>query len=106
MIYVLPSTGSGRQQPILLAESVLLHQPAEDPEQADQVEALPHHGEATAPDGSKGLVMVPRRRNATGFTDPLRPCGPSLRPPQGPDVHLPKMSTLRRWRRSGKDCDW
>jgi len=42
------STGSGRQQPILLAESVLLHQPAENPEQADQVEALSHHGEQLA----------------------------------------------------------
>ena len=31
-----------------------------------------------------------------GVTDPLRPCGPSLRPPQGPDVRLSKMSTLRR----------
>ena len=26
--------------------------------------------------------------------DPLRPCGPSLRPPQGPDVHLPKTVTF------------
>ena len=33
----------------------------------------------------KGLVMVPCRRNARGLTDPLRPCGPSLHPPQGPD---------------------
>ena len=31
-----------------------------------------------------------------GGTDPLRPCGPSLRPPQGPDVRLPKIVTLRR----------
>ena len=44
----------------------------------------------------KGLVMVQRRRNTRGFADPLRPCGPSLRPPQGPDVRLSKMSTLRR----------
>ena len=29
----------------------------------------------------EGLIMVPRRRNAKGFTDPLRSCGPSLRPP-------------------------
>ena len=28
--------------------------------------------------------------------DPLRPCGPSLRPPQGPDVRLPKIVTFRR----------
>ena len=27
--------------------------------------------------------------------DPLRPCVPSLRPPQGPDVRLPKIVTLR-----------
>ena len=28
--------------------------------------------------------------------DPLRPCGPSLRPPQGPDVCHPKIVTSRR----------
>ena len=42
--------------------------------------------------------MVPCWSNARGLrtcyvlTDP--PCGPSLCPPQGPDVHLPKMLTL------------
>ena len=40
--------------------------------------------------------MVLRRRNARGFTDPLRPCGPSLSPQPGPDVPLPKRVTLRR----------
>ena len=35
-------------------------------------------------------------RNARGFTDPLRPCGPSVRPPQGLDVHLAKSVTLGR----------
>ena len=40
--------------------------------------------------------MVPRSRNARGFTAPLRPCGPSLRPSQGPDVRLRKIGTLRR----------
>ena len=40
--------------------------------------------------------MAPSRRNARGFTDPLRPCGPSLRPPQGPDGHFRKSVTLRQ----------
>ena len=40
--------------------------------------------------------MVPSRRNARGFTDPLRPHGPSLRLPGGPDVRLSKTVTLRR----------
>ena len=31
-----------------------------------------------------------------GVTDPLRPCGPSLYPPQGPDVRLPKIVTFCR----------
>ena len=31
-----------------------------------------------------------------GVMDPLRPCGPSSRPLQGPDVRLPKNVTLRR----------
>ena len=39
---------------------------------------------------SQGLVMVARHRNSRGFTDPLRPCGPSMHPPQGPDVRLQK----------------
>ena len=52
--------------------------------------------------GSKGLFIVPRWCNARGFTDPLSPCGPSLRPPQGPDVRLPKIVTLRR---GHKGCD-
>ena len=30
-----------------------------------------------------------------GVTDPLRPCGPSLRPTQGPDVRLPEIVTFR-----------
>ena len=47
--------------------------------------------------------MVPRRRNTRGFTDPLRPCGTCLRPPQGPDVCLPKNVTLRG---SSKGWDW
>ena len=38
--------------------------------------------------------MVPRRHNASGFTDPLHPCGPSLRPPQGSDGRLAKILTL------------
>ena len=52
----------------------------------------------SGPRGSQteGSVKVPRRRNAEGFTDPLRQCGPSLRPPQGPDVRLQKMVTLHR----------
>ena len=40
--------------------------------------------------------MVPRRHNARGFTELLRPCVPSLSPPQGPDVRLPKILTFRR----------
>ena len=43
-----------------------------------------------------GPLRVPLRRRARGFRDPLRPCGPSLRPPQGPEVHILKMLTLRR----------
>ena len=31
-----------------------------------------------------------------GVTDPLRPCGPPLRPPQGPDVGLTKILTFCR----------
>ena len=31
-----------------------------------------------------------------GVTDPLRPCGPSLRPPQVPDVRLPEIVTQCR----------
>ena len=31
-----------------------------------------------------------------GFTDPLRPCGPSLRPPKGPDMRPQKIRTFRR----------
>ena len=38
---------------------------------------------------TKGWIMVPRQRNARGFTDPLRP-------PQGPDVCLPKIVSSRR----------
>jgi hypothetical protein len=45
---------------------------------------------------TQGLVMVPRRRNAGGLTDPLRPCGPPLRSLRGPDVRLPKVFTLCR----------
>ena len=30
-----------------------------------------------------------------GLIDPLLPCGPSLRRPQGPDVRLPKIVTFR-----------
>ena len=41
-------------------------------------------------------MVAPRRHNARGFTYPLRPCGPSLRPSQGPVVRLPKVVTLRR----------
>lgn len=37
--------GSWRQQPVLLEEPLLLHKPPPHPEQTDQVEALPHHGE-------------------------------------------------------------
>ena len=44
---------------------------------------------------TKGLVMVVRRRNTRGFTDPLRPCGPSMRSRQGPGLRLPKMLTVR-----------
>ena len=33
--------------------------------------------------------------DARRFTDPLRPCRPSLRP-QGPDVHLPKNDAAAR----------
>jgi hypothetical protein len=43
---------------------------------------------------AKGRVMVTRRCNARGFTDPLRPSGPSLRNPQGLEFRLPKMLTL------------
>ena len=45
---------------------------------------------------SEASVMVGRRRNAMGFTDLLRPCGPSLRPAKRPDMHLQKIVTLRR----------
>ena len=45
---------------------------------------------------TKGLIMVPRQRNTRRFTDPLRPCGPSLGPPQRPDLRLPEIVTLRR----------
>lgn len=41
-------SGSRRQQPVLLEEPVLLHQPAADTEQADQVETLPDDGEIRA----------------------------------------------------------
>ena len=44
--------------------------------------------------GPLGQMMVPHRGNARGFMDHLRPCGPSFRPPQGPDVRLPKIVTL------------
>ena len=44
---------------------------------------------------SKGLIMVPRLRNA-GYG------GPSLRPPQGPGVRRPKIVTYH----SRKGCDW
>ena len=37
---------------------------------------------------TKGLIMVPQG----GYG----PCGPSSRPPQGPDVCLPKTVTFRR----------
>ena len=48
---------------------------------------------------TKGQIMVPRWRNARGFTDPLRPCGPSWRAP-------PKNANLAsRWR-SSKGRDW
>ena len=39
--------------------------------------------------------MVPRLRNKRGLQTRL--CEPSLRPPKGPDVRLPKIVTLR-WR--------
>lgn len=44
--YPLPSplAGSRRQQPVLLEKLILLHQPAEDPQQADQVETLEDDG--------------------------------------------------------------
>ena len=45
---------------------------------------------------SKREIMVPRQRNARGFTDPLLPCAPSLRPPQRPDIRLPKIVTLHQ----------
>ena len=42
--------------------------------------------------------MVPRSRNARGLQTygPLTSLLPSLRPPQGPDVRLPKIVTFRR----------
>ncbi|KAM9268685.1 striatin-interacting protein 1 isoform 2-T2 [Morus bassanus] len=40
---VMASEGSRRQQPILLEEPLLLHKPPAHSEQADQVEAFPHH---------------------------------------------------------------
>ena len=48
--------GSRRQQPVLLEEPVLVHQPPQDPEQADQVEALQDHGE-----GPRSTVTRPGR---------------------------------------------
>ena len=42
------------------------------------------------------VVYGPVFTQHKGLTDPLRPCGPSLRPLQGPDVRLPKMLTFRR----------
>ena len=44
---------------------------------------------------SKGLVMVPCRCNARGFTDPVGPL-------QGPDMRLPKIGTLRRGEASAR----
>ena len=38
-----------------------------------------------------------------GVTDPLRPCRPSLRPPQGPDVRLPTIVTFRRGEAAARD---
>jgi hypothetical protein len=42
--------------------------------------------------GDYGPTFTQRK----GVTDPLPPCGPSLRPPQGPDVRLPKIVTFPR----------
>ena len=46
------------------------------------------------PTKAQGLIMVSCQHNARGFTNPLCPCGPSLHPPQGPDMQIPKIVTL------------
>ena len=54
---------------------------------------------ALRPDGTVQLLRAdygPTFTQPKGATDPLRPCGPSLRPPQGRDAHLPNMLTFRR----------
>ena len=97
VLYVLPASvavsgergGQGSRHPQLIKQTsvlVMLHY-------------WSLHGETTLTDqnvsASRGLIMVPRSRNARGVTDPLRPCGPSLRPPRGPDVRLPEIVTFR-----------
>ena len=49
----------------------------------------------------KGMIMVPRSRNARGLRTPYVLEDP---PSRGPDVRLPKTVTFRR--RSRKGCDW
>lgn len=52
--YLRVFVGSRRQQPVLLEEPVFLYQSAEGVKQADQVEALPDHGEGSPePPGGK-----------------------------------------------------
>ena len=45
--------------------------------------------------GSLWAFYGPTFPQRKGDTDPLRPCGPSLRPPHGPDERLQKMLTFR-----------
>ena len=45
--------------------------------------------------GFKGLAW-PFKEATQGFPDQLRPCGTYFHHPQGPDVRLPKVVTLRR----------
>lgn len=75
-LLLLGFAGSRGQQPVLLEEFILLHQPAEDPQQADQVEALADDGEATSrpPETRRGCQ---RRTSsvAPALRCRLQPCG-------------------------------
>ena len=44
----------------------------------------------------QGLNIVPRSRKARWLWPLLHPVGPSLHPPQGPEVRLPKIVSFRR----------
>jgi hypothetical protein len=50
-----------------------------------------------------GLNRLPASTQRKGVTDLLHPCRPSLHPPLGPDVCLPKMLTLHRGDAAGRE---